>query len=137
MAIVLATSVLRAGSRTEFADTAFTVPNSSTQLCVIPCNYIQILACEIAVATQNITGFIIQGRMHSAGSYQTLYSTTSDFTNVQGILKGTSGDLTTITAGASGWFILDVAGMESITLYATCAASSGTVNVRAGEHVYG
>jgi len=88
------------------------------------------LSVEIAVATQALDAFLIQGRTHASASYQTLYSSANDFNNPIGLLVGTSGDLTSIAAAATGWFVLDARGLESIKLLGSAASDSASVTIR-------
>jgi len=108
-----------------------TVPGTgNTSIAEFGVSYFSRIAIEIAVATQNLDAFIIQARFHGSASYQTLYSAAGDFTSPAGLLVAASGDLTTITAGAQGWFILDTTAIESIKLLASAAADSAAVTVR-------
>ncbi len=83
------------------------------------------LGVEIALTGQNFDQFSIQARFHGSGSYQTLFDAAADFLSPSGVLIGASGDLTTIAAAASGWFLMDVGAIESIRLQAACAADNG------------
>jgi hypothetical protein len=103
----------------------------NTIVATIPTIGVNVLTAEIAVATQALDVFIISGRPHAKASYQTLFSTASEYINCPGDLIGTSGDLTTIAAGATGFFKMDCRGYESIQLSASAAADSATVTVRA------
>ncbi len=82
---------------------------------------------DVAVATTALDQFVIQIRSNVNASYQTIYSAGSDFTSPVGIMVGASGDLTALTAGTSGWVMLDVFGIESIRLRAARAAGSDAV----------
>ncbi len=104
---------------------AATVPNSSTLMGTIHTQGSRRLMVEITVAVAALTGFNIQARSTPAAPYVTLYSATSDFTQPKGILVGASGDLTTQGVG-TGWFIMDVEGLESVQIYAT---SGGTATL--------
>ena len=91
------------------------------------------LFLEAAVTGQALDAFIIQAKSHPDGSYQTLYSTAGDYTGPTGILVGTSGDLTIIAAGASGWFIMDVSSLAFVRVQASSGNVAGsTVSVYAG-----
>lgn len=71
--------------------------------------------------------FVIKGRIHPDAAFQTLFSTSADYTAPTGILVGTSGDLTVIAAGATGWFLIDVSSFELIQIQAARAAGSNAV----------
>lgn len=89
------------------------------------------VGCEIAVTTAALTDFDILARMHGEGALQTLYSVAADYTSPAGLLIGTSGDLTIIGAGSTGWFVLNTQGIESVQLKAASGGSAG-VTVRCG-----
>jgi hypothetical protein len=83
------------------------------------------LGAQIAVAGQALDQLKISARFHASGAYQTIY----DSAGTGGIFDQVSGDLTTIAAAASGWFLLDVTGIESIQIQAACAADNGSSTV--------
>lgn len=80
---------------------------------------------QIAVTVAALTGFAIKIKPTSGATYSTVYSTTGDFIAPRGIMIGSSGDLTNQPVG-TGWVILDVVGLDSVTLSAT---SAGTANI--------
>ncbi len=82
---------------------------------------------DVAVATTALDQFVVQIRANGNSPYQTIYSAASDYTSPAGIMVGASGDLTALTAGSSGWVMLDVFGIESIRLRAARAAGSNAV----------
>lgn len=85
---------------------------------------------EIAIVGQDLDQFVISGRAHASGDYQVLYSTSADYISpLDGILQGTSGDLTIIAPATSGWFIMDVLGLESVLIEAACDADNGSSTV--------
>lgn len=78
--------------------------------------------------------FVINARFNDGGNYQTVFSTSGDYTSPAGILVGTSGDLTAIPASSAGWLILDCRGIESIQIRAASSNAAGsTVDVNGGE----
>lgn len=84
------------------------------------------LAVEIAVTDNALDQFVIQIQMHESGSGLTAYSAAADYTSVTGILVGASGDLTAITAGASGWFIIDTRGVRNVIVRAASSSASNS-----------
>lgn len=103
---------------------------SNTVIATLDVAGMDVLGCQIAVAVRALDTFIIEGRFNALGAYQTLYSTTADYTSPTGVLIGTSGDLTLIAAAASGWFLMDVKGIESVRLSASCVTDdTGTATV--------
>lgn len=110
-----------------------TVPAAgSTTLATFEANHIERLCVEIGVATQALDAFSIQVRMHSDGSFITLYSASGHFTSPSGLLIGASGDLTGLAAGATGWFILDTLGLDAVRLVASGAVNNAAVTLYAG-----
>ena len=110
-----------------------TVPGTgNTTLCTLDVNFVERLCVEVGVATQALDVFQIQARMHSGGNFITLFSSAGHFTSPAGILIGASGDLTTLAAGATGWFILDCLGFDQVRLVASAAANNAAVTIRAG-----
>lgn len=83
------------------------------------------LYVHIDVTVHALDAFAILGQGHPDAGFDTLYNTTAGFTNPVGILVGCSGDLTAQAVG-SGWFILDVTGLNAVKV--TCSgASDGTL----------
>lgn len=109
------------------------VPAASlTELCVLDVNFLERLCVEISVADQDLDGLVIKGRMHSAGTFLTLFDAAGDYTSPAGILVGASGDLTAIAAAGTGWFILDCLGFDQIQILASAVSNNAAVTVLAG-----
>lgn len=89
------------------------------------------LYVSFSVATQNLDAFVIQVKANEADTYQSLYSTTGDYTTPDGILVGVSADLTTLAAGSSAWFILETKGIYKVRLQASAVANSASVTLHA------
>jgi len=68
---------------------------------------------HISVAANDLDQFEIHASVDGS-VFEELYSSAGDYTSPTGILVGTSGDLTTIAAAATGWYIMDVRGIKSI-----------------------
>lgn len=86
---------------------------------------------SLTSASQALNAFQIQARANPDDSYQTLYSTSGDYTSPKGILVGVSADLTSLAAGTPAWLILEVRGLESVRLRATAATGTATLTVHA------
>jgi len=84
------------------------------------------LQIKETAGVHSLSQFVINARFHSSGSYQTLFSSTGDYTNPAGLLVGTSGDLTILPASGSGWFILDCDGIEFIQIRAASSNVAGS-----------
>jgi hypothetical protein len=106
----------------------------NTDLITIDVSRIARLWVEIAVSGQDLDAFLVKGRTHASGSYQTLVgSVAANYTSPAGIIVGASGDLTTLAAATSGWIALDVRGLNSIKLQASSGNVAGsTVSAYAG-----
>lgn len=83
---------------------------------------------EVAVSGFAIDAFVISARAHPSGSFLTLYNTAVDFTSAAELLVGASGDLTTQVVG-SGWFIMDVMGLEQVRVSASSGNAAGSTVV--------
>lgn len=87
---------------------------------------------EVSVTGQDLDAFLIQGKVHPNGTYQTLYSAAGDFTSPEGLLIGASGDLTVLAAAASGWLLLDTRPLWAVKILASSGNVAGsTVTARA------
>ena len=102
---------------------AVTVPASSTLQATYAVGSKVRLMVKLTVATAALTNFAISARATTAATYDILYNVSADFTAPKGILIGTSGDLTLQGIG-SGWFIMDIRGLESVRLHATSAGTA-------------
>jgi hypothetical protein len=92
------------------------------------------LVVELAVVAQALDACKIYGRAMHDGSYVPLITTAAQFlAGATGILTDCSGDITTQSAGTSGYMILDVLGWEKIRITCSSANVAGsTVSVYAG-----
>ena len=117
--------------RTSANIPATVVPNSSTDMLTINTKYIKQLFVQITVAVAALTGFAIKAKARSAAAAAvTLYSAAGAFTSPVGLMKAASGDLT-IQGVGSGWFALDVGGIEEVTIAAT-SGGTATILIEAG-----
>jgi len=87
---------------------------------------------SFSVTTQNLDQFEIQGRAHYDDSFQVLYN--SGFGSPTGILLGTSTDLAVLTAGSSGWFLMEQYGLHEIRVQAAAASAGALVTSYARGH---
>lgn len=115
------------------SNTAVSVPAAgNTQLLAVNVQRISRIFVQFSVATQNLDAFIIQIQDHPSGALQTIASVAGDYTAPKGLLVGTSGDLTTVAAAGSGWFILDTTGLYAVVISASAAVDSAAVTIYAG-----
>lgn len=108
------------------------VAGGNTTLLDIPCQGIDRIFVEVTPTTNGFDAFIIAGRCHPAAGYVTLYSAAGDYTTPRGLLVGASGDLTTLSAASTGWFVLDVKGIDSIRIQASGSGGTATTTIYAG-----
>ncbi len=90
---------------------------------------------QIKPTVQALDAFLIQIAPHSEGDYVTIASAAGDFTAPTGLLVGASGDLTTLAAAATGWFIMDTRGLSRVKISASAnVAGAATVTIYAGGY---
>lgn len=84
------------------------------------------ITISLTVATNALAAFVIKAAFNDkTAPLVTLAHLNTDYTAPSGVLVETSGDLTALGVG-TGYFILDVAGMSSITLQANSSAAGGS-----------
>lgn len=105
--------------------------SGNTDLLEVVVDSVAVLGIDIAVTTNALDAFIIQGKMSPNTAYQTLYNAAADFTSPFGAVIDASGDLTTLAAAGSGWVLLNVLGFYSIKVQASCASGAGVVDIGA------
>ncbi len=104
----------------------------NTALIEVDTSCIENLAVEAVVTDQNLDAFVVQGKVHPESTYVTLASATADYTTPKSPIIRASGDLTGITAGATGWFLMDVRPFYSVKVLASSGNVAGsTVTARA------
>lgn len=107
-----------------------TVPASgNTELGVVTVGNDETIYCSINVTGQALDGFIISVRAHQDDSFQTLFSTSSHYTTPAGPMKATSSDLTSLSAGSNGFFLMDCRGFWQVKIEASAASNSATVSI--------
>ena len=94
----------------------------------ISVNNIERLSLEITTDSPLAT-FVINSRLHSAGAFNELYSSSEDYLSPTGLLIGTSSDLTSLSG--TGWLILDTRALELVQLECS-AATTAEIEVFAG-----
>ena len=82
--------------------------------------FVQVVSSGTSAA---LTAFSIQAQSTSDAPYVTLYSSAADFTAPKGLLFGASGDLTVLSGGASGWFLMETAMFTGIQVTVTSAST--------------
>jgi hypothetical protein len=86
-----------------------------------------VLSVQLTVATNALDQFAIKAKVHPAAPLETLFDSAGDFTSPGGLLKITSGDLTTQAAATTGSFVMDISGYYQVRLYAASGNVAGSV----------
>lgn len=110
-------------------NTSATVSTSLDFVANIPVEDRETLGIEVTVTTAALDQFAILGKLSDAGTYQTLFSTSADFTSPTGLLVGTSGDLTAQAVG-TGWFIMDCDGLSSVQIKAASGTTTSGIAIK-------
>ena len=86
------------------------------------------LFCLVTASVQAFDQFQIDAKPHSANTvYATIAgpATSGHFTSPKRPLLGASGDLSALS-GATGWFYMDVEGIDTVKISLAFAADNGT-----------
>ena len=86
------------------------------------------LFCLVTASVQAFDQFQIDAKPHSANTvYATIAgpTTAGDFTSPTSPLLGASGNLAALS-GATGWFYMDVEGIDTVDIKLAFAADNGT-----------
>ena len=86
------------------------------------------LFCLVTASVQAFDQFQIDAKPHSANTvYATIAgpTTAGDFTSPTSPLLGASGNLAALS-GATGWFYMDVEGIDTVKISLAFAADNGT-----------
>jgi hypothetical protein len=91
------------------------------------------IAIQLVVGTAALAAFQIQALVGAKSATAiVLKSTGAQFTIPAGVLIDTSGDLTVLGVGSTGWFVLNVAGFTEIRLAANSSAAASTLAIFGG-----
>ena len=118
------------------SNSALSVPASgNTTLLDLDVKDTERIYVQLVPTTQALDAFIVAILPHSNGAYSTIASAATDFTAPVGLMVGASGDLTTLAAAATGWFILDTRGLARVRIQASAnVAGAATVTIYAGGY---
>lgn len=112
-------------------NTSVAVPASgNTQLLSLEVDSLERIFVTFQVSSNALDAFIIKAKPTEDAPLVTLYSSTSDYNDSVGLLVGTSGDLSTQAVG-TGWFIMDVVGLDTVVIEASGNGAS-VVSIYAG-----
>lgn len=104
--------------------------SADTLIFTLPVSGMKRLMVQLTAAVAALTALTIGVIPNAGGSASTIASIASDFTNPAGLMIGASGDLT-ILAASTGWFILDVEGLDSVIITAD-SGGTATLSLAAG-----
>jgi len=104
-----------------------------TTLITIPTARIERMTIQIDVVTTALDQFEVQARPSTAAAFNTIFSSSSDFTTASDVMIKASGDLTALGAASTGWIILFPSGWEQTRIQiARAAGSDATVTAFVG-----
>ena len=90
------------------------------------------LFCLVTASVQAFDQFVVYAKPHSANSvYETIASASGDFTSPTSPMLGASGNLTALS-GATGWFYMDVEGIDEVDIKLAFGADNGTYVIDVG-----
>ena len=84
------------------------------------------LFCRVTASVVAFDQFEVHAKPHAASTaYATIASASGDFTSPTSPMLGASGNLTAIS-GATGWFYMDVEGIDVVDIQLAFASDNGT-----------
>ena len=84
------------------------------------------LFCLVTASVQAFDQFVVYAKPHAANSvFATIASASGDFTSPTSPMLGASGNLTALS-GATGWFYMDVEGIDTVKISLAFGADNGT-----------
>ena len=90
------------------------------------------LFCLVTASVVAFDQFVVYAKPHAANTvYATIASTSGGFTSPIRPMLGASGNLTGLS-GATGWFYMDVEGMDAVKISLAFAADDGTYVIDVG-----
>ena len=90
----------------------------------------EFIMIEVDTLSSPLTSFTIQMKGHAASSMSDMFSSSEDYLNPTGLLRGASCDMTTLN-GTGGWVMLDTRGISQVSLKVSSSVS-GSITVRVG-----
>lgn len=105
---------------------AVAIAETLTQVITFYCDQSKQASCQFKVSDNALDQFVIKGKVHKDADFETLYADAGSYTGVVGLLESTSGDLTTVGAGAIGSFVMNVSGYYEIGIYAASGNVAGS-----------
>lgn len=90
---------------------------------------VEFVMIEVDLTGSPLDSFTIQMKGHAASDLKDMFSTSEDYTNPMGLLRGSSCDMTTLNT--DGWVMLDTRGISEIALKSS-SSSTTTLTVRVG-----
>jgi len=101
-----------------------TITTTESQLLSVNVSLAEFITIELDTTGDPLAALTLEVKGHCANSLYTIACVASDYTNPVGLVRGTSGDLTTLDG--IGWLMLDTRGLIQVAVKAT---STGTTDV--------
>ena len=103
-----------------------------TSVVVVQARNYKRLFCRVTASAQAFDQFVVYAKPHPASTaYATIASTSGNFTSPTSPMLGASGNLTALS-GATGWFYMDVEGIDEVKISLAFAANDGTYVIDVG-----
>jgi len=83
---------------------------------------VEFLTVEAIVTGSPLASFTTKIKGHTASALFDIFSSSADYTNPKGILRGSGCDMTTLAD--TGWIMLDVRGLIEISINASSTGTS-------------
>lgn len=111
----------------ETSKITVTLSETLETVATIPTGGMEIIFVQLETSNHSaLDQFTVQARSHKDASFVTFYDEAFEFVSTEGLLIGTSGDMTTIPENSSGWFMMDVRGIYQVNLQAAQAEGDPT-----------
>lgn len=105
---------------------ALALPEALTEVLKLNVFGLKQIFVQIKVATNALDMFSIKGQALPGADAITIFSAAADFTSPAGLMIDASGDLTTQAVG-SGWFAMNVRGLDTVTISAASGNAGGSL----------
>jgi len=86
-------------------------------------NNVEFVMIEVDVSGSPLTSFTVQMKGHAAGGMLDMFSSSDDYINPKGLLRGASCDMTTFST-TGGWVMIEVRGISEIAVKCSSSVTS-------------
>ena len=131
--LLLFANTVATAAQLDASNASLSVPAAgNTPLLDLDVRGVERIYVQVTPTTNGFDAFTIAIKPQANGAYSTIASVAADYTSPSGLLVGASGDLTTLAAATTGWFILDVRGIFMVRVQASGSGGASTVSIYAG-----